>query len=98
MLDVQEVTINFEVAAIRPLKSCFSNAKIKAAFSILHRVCVKNFKISDWRKNTGKTQLYELYSITFVAFALIPKEHIFLGFQKLKEPTAWMQIEKVQRL
>ena len=87
MLDPQEVTIDFKIAAIEALKSSFPNAKIKG--------CFFHFAQANWRKiqSVGLAKEYQqdtdvrFILKSFVALALIPEEDIYFGFQKIKEKT-----------
>ena len=95
MLDPHDVTIDFEIAAIEALKSSFPNANIKCRFF--------HFAQANWQKiqNIGLAKEYQqdtdvrIILKSFVAFALIPEEDIYLGFQKIQDTTAKMQNEKI---
>ena len=98
MLDPHGVTIDFEIAAMEALKSSFPNANIKG--------CFFHFAQANWRKiqSVGLAREYqqdtEVRNIlkSFVALALVPEEDIYIGFQKLEETTAKMQMKKLQNL
>ena len=90
MLDPHEVTIAFEIATIETLRSSFRNGIIKGCFfSPCRFQSLRSAK--EYQENADVRNGLQ----SLVALAQISNEDIFLGFQKLKESTAKMRIEKI---
>ena len=95
MLDPHEVTIDIKIGAIEALKPSFPNANIKGCFFHFARANWRKIKSVGLAKEYQKDTEVRIILKSFVAFALIPEEDTYLGFQKLKETTAKMQNEKI---